>query len=61
MIYADGFLNLISGFLLFLFQGDETGAVDHEDCEAGGDEECLMRRTLAAAHSDYIYTHPGPP
>ncbi|XP_052210856.1 phytosulfokines 3-like [Diospyros lotus] len=45
--------------------GDETGrpdqAVDHEDCEAGGDEECLMRRTLAAAHTDYIYSHPGPP
>ncbi|XP_052209624.1 phytosulfokines-like [Diospyros lotus] len=45
--------------------GDEIGrpdqAVDHENCEVGGDEECLMRRTLAAVHSDYIYTHPGPP
>ncbi|XP_052195095.1 phytosulfokines-like [Diospyros lotus] len=43
--------------------GDETGrpeAVDHEDCEAGGDEECLMRRTLAA-HLDYIYTQKHQP
>ncbi|KAL6964145.1 hypothetical protein U1Q18_035204 [Sarracenia purpurea var. burkii] len=26
-----------------------------ESCEGVGDEECLMRRTLAA-HVDYIYT-----
>ncbi|CAH2050104.1 unnamed protein product [Thlaspi arvense] len=29
--------------------------VDGESCEGMGEEECLMRRTLAA-HVDYIYT-----
>ncbi|XAR51391.1 hypothetical protein NMG60_11006005 [Bertholletia excelsa] len=32
--------------------GDETVDVS---CQGVGDEECLMRRTLAA-HTDYIYT-----
>ncbi|KAI3669736.1 hypothetical protein L6452_41109 [Arctium lappa] len=27
-----------------------------EGCEGIGKEECLMRRTLADAHLDYIYT-----
>ncbi|KAJ9562399.1 hypothetical protein OSB04_007559 [Centaurea solstitialis] len=27
-----------------------------ESCEGVGKEECLMRRTLADAHLDYIYT-----
>ncbi|XP_008237502.1 PREDICTED: phytosulfokines 3-like [Prunus mume] len=34
-------------------EGVET-EVD-ESCEGAGEEECLMRRTLAA-HVDYIYT-----
>ncbi|GMP27676.1 hypothetical protein CsSME_00003559 [Camellia sinensis var. sinensis] len=37
--------------------GDETQQVEmvDESCEGVGEEECLMRRTLAA-HVDYIYT-----
>ncbi|KAJ7946184.1 Phytosulfokines 3 [Quillaja saponaria] len=31
-----------------------------ESCEGIGDEECLMRRTLAA-HIDYIYTQKQKP
>ncbi|PSS36012.1 Phytosulfokine-beta like [Actinidia chinensis var. chinensis] len=34
--------------------GVEAEVVD-ESCEGVGDDECLMRRTLAA-HVDYIYT-----
>ncbi|KAL9681352.1 hypothetical protein QQ045_013135 [Rhodiola kirilowii] len=35
----------------------ETDRVDEENnrCNGAGEEECLMRRTLAA-HLDYIYT-----
>lgn len=40
-------------FFLGVEQGVET-EVD-ESCEGAGEEECLMRRTLAA-HVDYIYT-----
>ncbi|KAB2617697.1 phytosulfokines 3-like [Pyrus ussuriensis x Pyrus communis] len=37
-------------------KGVETEQVDEvESCEGVGEEECLMRRTLAA-HVDYIYT-----
>ncbi|KAG6502523.1 hypothetical protein ZIOFF_034807 [Zingiber officinale] len=32
----------------------KTEALD-EECAGEGEEECLMRRTLAA-HTDYIYT-----
>ncbi|KAA8522578.1 hypothetical protein F0562_013061 [Nyssa sinensis] len=32
----------------------------YENCEGVGDEECLMRRTLAA-HLDYIYTQKQKP
>ncbi|KAE8695971.1 Phytosulfokine [Hibiscus syriacus] len=35
-------------------QGDQGIAVD-DNCDGLGEEECLMRRTLAA-HVDYIYT-----
>ncbi|PON40511.1 Phytosulfokine [Parasponia andersonii] len=31
-----------------------------ESCEGVGEEECLMRRTLAA-HTDYIYTQKQKP
>ncbi|KAL5788026.1 hypothetical protein ACOSP7_004975 [Xanthoceras sorbifolium] len=31
-----------------------------EKCEGAGEEECLMRRTLAA-HVDYIYTQKNKP
>ncbi|CAK7339728.1 unnamed protein product [Dovyalis caffra] len=31
-----------------------------ESCEGVGEEECLMRRTLAA-HTDYIYTQKHKP
>ncbi|ONI02714.1 hypothetical protein PRUPE_6G217500 [Prunus persica] len=39
------------------FEGVETefDEVVNESCEGAGEEECLMRRTLAA-HVDYIYT-----
>ncbi|KAG5528338.1 hypothetical protein RHGRI_029118 [Rhododendron griersonianum] len=33
----------------------EHGEVGDESCVGVGEEECLMRRTLAA-HVDYIYT-----
>ncbi|XP_058186833.1 phytosulfokines 3 isoform X2 [Rhododendron vialii] len=39
-------------------RGDEArehGEVGDESCVGVGEEECLMRRTLAA-HVDYIYT-----
>ncbi|CAK9165522.1 unnamed protein product [Ilex paraguariensis] len=35
--------------------GAQHVEVVDENCEGVGDEECLMRRTLAA-HIDYIYT-----
>ncbi|PKA65966.1 Phytosulfokines 2 [Apostasia shenzhenica] len=36
--------------------GDQNNAVNVDDqCEGVEEEECLMRRTLAA-HTDYIYT-----
>ncbi|XP_058186832.1 phytosulfokines 3 isoform X1 [Rhododendron vialii] len=41
-----------------LKHGDEArehGEVGDESCVGVGEEECLMRRTLAA-HVDYIYT-----
>ncbi|KAH7850960.1 hypothetical protein Vadar_005239 [Vaccinium darrowii] len=38
----------------------KTGAAVEESCEGVGDEECLMRRTLAA-HIDYIYTQKQKP
>ncbi|XXG48852.1 hypothetical protein AAC387_Pa02g3186 [Persea americana] len=34
---------------------DEENMDVNEGCEGVGEEECLMRRTLAA-HIDYIYT-----
>ncbi|CAK7339723.1 unnamed protein product [Dovyalis caffra] len=34
--------------------------VMEESCEGIGEEECLMRRTLAA-HTDYIYTQKHKP
>ncbi|KAK9949192.1 hypothetical protein M0R45_004726 [Rubus argutus] len=40
--------------------GVETEQVDIESCEGVGEEECLMRRTLAA-HIDYIYTQKTKP
>ncbi|XP_048335354.2 phytosulfokines 3 [Ziziphus jujuba] len=33
----------------------EKAEVVEESCEGIGEDECLMRRTLAA-HTDYIYT-----
>lgn len=35
-------------------------AMVEESCEGVGEEECLMRRTLAA-HIDYIYTQKNNP
>ncbi|CAK7347397.1 unnamed protein product [Dovyalis caffra] len=40
------------------FKADEAAVV--ESCEGLGEEECLMRRTLAA-HVDYIYTQKHKP
>ncbi|KAK9287061.1 hypothetical protein L1049_015470 [Liquidambar formosana] len=43
--------------------GDVEGAKNvevEENCEGPGEEECLMRRTLAA-HLDYIYTQKQKP
>ncbi|KAD6795343.1 hypothetical protein E3N88_06239 [Mikania micrantha] len=37
-----------------------TKANDVENCTGSGEEECLMRRTLAA-HLDYIYTNKSNP
>ncbi|XP_052209670.1 phytosulfokines 3-like [Diospyros lotus] len=34
---------------------DDAAAAEEESCQGIGEEECLMRRTLAA-HVDYIYT-----
>ncbi|KAJ4844197.1 hypothetical protein Tsubulata_000873 [Turnera subulata] len=39
---------------------DEQAEVVEESCEGDGEEECLMRRTLAA-HVDYIYTQKHKP
>ncbi|GLT47395.1 hypothetical protein SLA2020_210970 [Shorea laevis] len=36
------------------FQAEES------DCEGAGEEECLIRRTLAA-HIDYVYTQKSNP
>ncbi|XP_065873440.1 phytosulfokines 3-like [Euphorbia lathyris] len=33
----------------------QNQGVEAESCDGVGEEECLMRRTLAA-HTDYIYT-----
>ncbi|PON40330.1 Phytosulfokine [Parasponia andersonii] len=38
----------------------EQVEVGDESCEGVGEEECLMRRTLAA-HTDYIYTQKHKP
>ncbi|KAJ6739854.1 PHYTOSULFOKINES 3 [Salix purpurea] len=38
----------------------ESAEVMEEICEGVGEEECLMRRTLAA-HTDYIYTQKQKP
>ncbi|GFY93706.1 phytosulfokine 5 precursor [Actinidia rufa] len=38
----------------------EAEVVVDESCEGVGDDECLMRRTLAA-HVDYIYTQKQKP
>ncbi|PSS30675.1 Phytosulfokine-beta like [Actinidia chinensis var. chinensis] len=42
--------------------GEDThhGDMFDESCDGVGDEECLMRRTLAA-HVDYIYTQKNKP
>lgn len=34
--------------------------MEEESCEGVGEDECLMRRTLAA-HTDYIYTQKQKP
>ncbi|PWA76720.1 phytosulfokine [Artemisia annua] len=39
---------------VYIFGGDETAEIE-QGCEGIGEDECLMRRTLAA-HIDYIYT-----
>ncbi|XP_061354635.1 phytosulfokines-like [Gastrolobium bilobum] len=39
---------------------EEEIANIEETCESSGEEECLMRRTLAA-HTDYIYTQKQKP
>ncbi|XWS33463.1 hypothetical protein CRYUN_Cryun22dG0085200 [Craigia yunnanensis] len=39
---------------------EQTDQVVEDSCEEVGDEECLMRRTLAA-HIDYIYTQKQKP
>ncbi|KAF2295599.1 hypothetical protein GH714_033263 [Hevea brasiliensis] len=39
---------------------DEAEIVEEQSCEGAGEEECLMRRTLAA-HIDYIYTQKHKP
>ncbi|KAJ1386678.1 Phytosulfokine [Sesbania bispinosa] len=39
---------------------EETMANIEETCQGIGEEECLMRRTLAA-HTDYIYTQKQKP
>ncbi|KAK8606919.1 hypothetical protein V6N13_052671 [Hibiscus sabdariffa] len=36
------------------------GIADEDGCDGIGEEECLMRRTLAA-HVDYIYTQKHKP
>ncbi|GMJ08060.1 phytosulfokine 4 precursor [Hibiscus trionum] len=36
------------------------GIADEDNCNGIGEEECLMRRTLAA-HIDYIYTQKHKP
>ncbi|XWS45115.1 hypothetical protein CRYUN_Cryun15aG0109100 [Craigia yunnanensis] len=44
-------------------EGVETKQADQaveDSCEGVGEEECLMRRTLAA-HTDYIYTQKQKP
>ena len=38
----------------------ERAEVVDENCEGLGEDECLMRRTLAA-HIDYIYTQKEKP
>ncbi|CAA3011439.1 phytosulfokines-like [Olea europaea var. sylvestris] len=43
------------------YEGAEPQHVDvEESCKGVGEEECLMRRTLAA-HLDYIYTQKHKP
>ncbi|KAJ9175084.1 hypothetical protein P3X46_013666 [Hevea brasiliensis] len=42
------------------FDQAEKVEVDEDSCEGVGEEECLMRRTLAA-HIDYIYTQKNKP
>ncbi|EEF37131.1 phytosulfokines 3 [Ricinus communis] len=39
---------------------EEHAEMVEESCEGVGEEECLMRRTLAA-HIDYIYTQKHKP
>ncbi|PIA29479.1 hypothetical protein AQUCO_06000083v1 [Aquilegia coerulea] len=38
----------------------DKGVKVDESCEGMGEEDCLMRRTLAA-HTDYIYTQDADP
>ncbi|KAL5753174.1 hypothetical protein ACOSQ2_023681 [Xanthoceras sorbifolium] len=40
--------------------GEMKNEVVEESCEGVAEEECLMRRTLAA-HTDYIYTQKNKP
>lgn len=48
-------------FCFVLIQVVETEQADIEQsCEGVGEDECLMRRTLAA-HIDYIYTQKAKP
>ena len=51
IFFSDGVLV----FDLFLQEVEAKQAEMEETCGGVGEEECLMRRTLAA-HLDYIYT-----
>lgn len=66
--HQNEFQKIFLGFThLFVFYAlkvvDEAEKVDlevEENCVGIGEEECLMRRTLAA-HTDYIYTQKQSP
>ncbi|KAH7575428.1 hypothetical protein JRO89_XS02G0108600 [Xanthoceras sorbifolium] len=45
---------------ILCFSDVEAEKLLEEKCEGAGEEECLMRRTLAA-HVDYIYTQKNKP
>ncbi|KAG5230749.1 hypothetical protein OIU77_009752 [Salix suchowensis] len=41
-------------------EAEHAEVMEEISCEGFGEEECLMRRTLAA-HTDYIYTQKNKP